>query len=165
MVKAQQPRMPMWALNMATRRSIDWWLFTEDLPDPDNRVTLRDDGTIQIAWTPNNVRAHEVLVRETGRLVRKLGYPILFTRRTGIEVNSHQAGTVRAGADRATSVVDLDCRTLDIENLFVVDSGFFPSLPVMNPALTIAANAFRVAPAIAACSLYRRSQAAEKHRP
>jgi choline dehydrogenase-like flavoprotein len=115
MVKAQQPRMPMWALNMATRRSIDWWLFTEDLPDPDNRVTLRDDGTIQIAWTPNNVRAHEVLVRETGRLVRKLGYPILFTRRTGIEVNSHQAGTVRAGADRATSVVDLDCRTHDIE--------------------------------------------------
>jgi len=165
MVKAQQPCMPMWALNMATRRSIDWWLFTEDLPDPDNRVTLRDDGTIQIAWTPNNVRAHEVLVRETGRLVRKLGYPILFTRRTGIEVNSHQAGTVRAGADRATSVVDLDCRTHDIENLFVVDSGFFPSLPVMNPALTIAANAFRVAPAIAACSLYRRSQAAEKHRP
>jgi choline dehydrogenase-like flavoprotein len=160
MVKAQQPHMPMWALNMATRRSIDWWLFTEDLPDPDNRVTLRDDGTIQIAWTPNNVRAHDVLVRETGRLVRKMGYPILFTRRTGIEVNSHQAGTVCAGTDPTTSVLDPNCRTHDIDNLFVVDSGFFPSLPVMNPALTIAANAFRVAPAIAACSLHRRSLAA-----
>jgi choline dehydrogenase-like flavoprotein len=160
MVKGQQPRVPMWALNVATRRSIDWWLFTEDLPDPENRVTVRADGGIQIAWQPNNVRAHEVLVRETSRLVRELGYPILFTRRTGIEVNSHQAGTVRAGADPLTSVLDADCRTHDIDNLFVVDSGFFPSLPVMNPALTIAANALRVAPAIAACSVQRRSLAA-----
>ena len=84
----------------------------------------------------------------------------MFTRRTGIEVNSHQAGTVRAGVDPLSSVLDADCRTHDIDNLFVVDSGFFPSLPVMNPALTIAANALRVAPAIAACSIQRRSLAA-----
>ena len=165
MVKGQQPRVPMWALNMATRRSTDWWLFTEDLPRPGNRVTLRGDGGIQIAWVPNNVRAHKVLVRETRRLVRKMGYPVVFTKPTGIEVNSHQAGTVRSGIDPSASVLDSDCRTHDVENLFVVDSGFFPSLPVMNPALTIAANAFRVAPAIAECSLQRRAPAAGQSTP
>jgi choline dehydrogenase-like flavoprotein len=165
MIKGQMPHLPMWALNMATHRSIDWWLFTEDLPVPDNRVTLRPDGGIQIAWVPNNVRAHKVLVRETRSLVRKLGYPLVFTEPTGIAVNSHQAGTVRAGTDPATSVLNRDCRTHDVDNLFVVDSGFFPSLPVMNPALTIAANAFRVAPAIAACSLQRRTLAARQPRP
>jgi choline dehydrogenase-like flavoprotein len=148
MVKGQRPHAPMWLLDAVTRRSIDWWLFTEDLPDPDNRVTLRRDGTIQIAWTPNNVRAHEELVREARRIVRCLGYPLIFTERTGIEVNSHQAGTVRAGADPATSVLNPQCRTHDVENLYVVDSAFFPSLPVMNPALTIAGNAFRVADSV-----------------
>jgi hypothetical protein len=69
---------------VAARRSIDWWLFTEDLTDR-SRVTVRADGGIQIAWQPHSVRAHEVLVRETRRLVPELGYPILFTRRTGIE--------------------------------------------------------------------------------
>lgn len=128
-------------------------------------MTLRRDGSIQIAWVPNNVRAHEVLVRETRKLVRKMGYPLVFTERTGIEVNSHQAGTVRAGADTATSVLDVDCRSHDVDNLFVVDSSFFPSLPVMNPALTIAANALRVAPAITACSLQRRSQTAGQPTP
>jgi choline dehydrogenase-like flavoprotein len=160
MVKGQLPHMPMWALNMATRRSIDWWLFTEDLPVPENRVNLRRDGGIEIAWVPNNVRAHQVLVRETTKLVRKMGYPIVFSESTGIEVNSHQAGTVRAGHDPSVSVLDPNCRTHDVDNLFVVDSAFFPSLPVMNPALTIAANAFRVAPTIAACSLHRRALAA-----
>jgi choline dehydrogenase-like flavoprotein len=162
MLKAQRPHIPVWALDMAARRSIDWWLFSEDLPDPNNRVTLRGDGTIQIAWTPNNVEAHNVLIRETTKLVRKLGYPIVITERTGIEVNSHQAGTVRAGADPSSSVLDTNCRTHEIKNLFVVDSAFFPSLPVMNPALTIAANAFRVAPAVAASSLKSRADAARQ---
>jgi choline dehydrogenase-like flavoprotein len=160
MIRAQAPPAPTWALNAAIRRSTDWWLFSEDLPDPDNRVTLRPDGGIQIAWTPNNVRAHEVLVRETRTLLRKVGYPIVLTERTGIEVNSHQAGTVRCGTDPQTSALDTDCRSHDIDNLFVVDSSFFPSLPVMNPALTIAANAFRVAPAVTATGIRRRADTA-----
>jgi len=144
MMKGNRPEIPVWALDMAAHRSTDWWLFTEDLPDPNNRVTLHN-GKIIIHWEPNNVRAHEVLTRETRKLLKKVGYPFVFSQRTGIEVNSHQAGTVRAGVDPATSVLDPDCRAHDVDNLFVVDSSFFPSLPVINPALTIAANAFRVA--------------------
>ena len=150
MLKGNRPHLPTWALSMAANRSMDFWLFTEDLPDPDNRVTVRVDGRIQIDWTPNNVRAHEVLTHEVGALLRSIGFPLIFSERTGIAVNSHQAGTVRAGEDPRTSVLDVNCRTHDVENLFVVDSSFFPSLPVMNPALTIAANALRVAEHIAA---------------
>jgi choline dehydrogenase-like flavoprotein len=145
MLAGRRPGVPKWALRYAAHRSIDWWLFTEDLPDPQNRVVLTAQGGIQIHWTPNNTRAHEVLVRETRKIVRGLGYPLVFSQRTGIEVNSHQAGTVRAGDDPATSALDANCRSHDVQNLYVVDSAFFPSLPVMNPALTIAANALRVA--------------------
>lgn len=157
MIKGKRPAIPTWALDLATKRSTDWWIFSEDLPDPDNRVTLRPDGTIQIAWERNNYRTHEVLVREVRKVLRKAGYPIVITEGTGIEVNSHQAGTVRAGTDPATSVLDINCRTHDLDNLYVVDSAFFPSLPVMNPALTIAANAFRIAPAITETSRHRAS--------
>jgi choline dehydrogenase-like flavoprotein len=145
MLAAQRPFVPRWVLDKAAAHSIDWWLFTEDLPDPENRVTLRPDGGIRISWKPNNVETHQVLVREARKAVRAMGYPLVFSQTTGIEVNSHQAGTVRAGTDPGTSVLDPTCRAHDVENLYVVDSSFFPSLPVINPALTIAANAFRVA--------------------
>lgn len=145
---AQRPFIPKWALELAAGRSIDWWLFSEDLPDPGNRITLRPDGAIQVTWKPNNVAAHKALIREVRKAVRAMGYPLVFSETTGIEVNSHQAGTVRAGTDPADSVLDPTCRAHDVENLYVVDSSFFPSLPVINPALTIAANAFRVADAI-----------------
>ncbi|MBO3682142.1 GMC family oxidoreductase [Streptomyces sp. NEAU-YJ-81] len=145
MLAGQRPAIPKWALRYAAHRSMDWWLFTEDLPDPENRVTRTPKGDIRIRWVPNNVRAHEILVRETRKLLRGMGYPLVFSQRTGIEVNSHQAGTVRAGTDPATSALDANCRSHEVDNLYVVDSAFFPSLPVMNPALTIAANALRVA--------------------
>jgi choline dehydrogenase-like flavoprotein len=136
---------PLWTLREVAKRSVDWWLFSEDLPDPENRVTVTEDGAIRLRWRPNNVRAHEVLVREARRMARASGYPIAVTQRAGIAVNSHQAGTARAGLDPATSALDPFCRAHEVENLYVVDSSCFPSLPVMNPALTIAANALRVA--------------------
>jgi choline dehydrogenase-like flavoprotein len=144
MVRPQAPWAPRWARRYVTDRSMDWWLFTEDLPDAENRVQLTSGGAVRLRWKPNNVRAHEVLVREAKRIARAAGYPITLTRRAGIEICSHQAGTVQAGTDPTTSALDPWCRTHDVENLYVVDSSFFPSLPVMNPALTIAANALRV---------------------
>lgn len=149
MLTPQRPRIPAWALRMAAERSIDWWLFSEDLPDPHNRVSLTRRGDIQVSWTPNNLRAHQELVRAIRRALRAAGYPIVVAQRAGIEVNSHQAGTVRAGTDSATSVLDPTCAAHDVAGLYVVDSAFFPSLPVMNPALTIAANALRVADRVA----------------
>lgn len=150
MVREQARPAPRWLRSYITERSMDWWLFSEDLPDLANRVELTSTGAIRIHWRPNNVRAHEVLVQEAKRIARRAGYPITLTRRAGQEVCSHQAGTVRAGPDPTTSALDPVCRAHDVENLFVVDASFFPSLPVMNPALTVAANALRVADRIAA---------------
>ena len=80
-----------------------------------------------------------------GRLVRRAGYPLIFTQRMGIETNSHQCGTVVMGSDPRRSVLDPSCRTHDVDNLWVVDSACFPSSAALNPLLTIAANALRVA--------------------
>jgi choline dehydrogenase-like flavoprotein len=139
------PYVPRAVLKFIAARSVDWWLFTEDVPDRENRITLTSTGRIQLRWKPNNVRTHAYLRREASRMARALGYPVIFAQRTNIALNSHQSGTIRAGANPSTSAVDAFCRSHDVENLFVVDSSFFPSLPAMNPVLTIAANALRVA--------------------
>ncbi len=57
---------------------------------------------------------------------------------------SHQNGTLRFGTDPSSSVLDLNCKAHDLDNLYVVDASFFPSCGAFNPALTIAANALRV---------------------
>jgi choline dehydrogenase-like flavoprotein len=152
MTRAEARLVPRWARRYVTRRAIAWWLYSEDLPDPANRVEITADGHIKVSWRPNNLRAHEVLTREARRIARASGYPIALTRRAGQEVCSHQAGTVRAGTDPATSALDRNCKAHELNNVYVVDSSFFPSLPVMNPALTIAANALRVAAKIRAGS-------------
>jgi choline dehydrogenase-like flavoprotein len=144
MLEGQKPPTPGWAREYVVERGLAWWLFTEDLPDPHNRVTIGPSGRIRVAWRANNVRAHEVLVKESRKIARAAGFPITFARRAGVDVNSHQAGTARMGHKPADSVVDPDCRSHDVENLWIVDSSCFPSLPVMNPALTIMANATRV---------------------
>jgi choline dehydrogenase-like flavoprotein len=149
MVKAARPWAPMWALKMLTDRSLDIYLTTEDLPRLDNRVTI-DGDKIMISWTPNNLTPHQELVRRVSRAVRKAGYPIVLTERMGIATNSHMCGTAVAGTDPSTSVLDPNCRSHDVDNLYVVDGSFFPSSAALNPALTIAANALRVAPTIAA---------------
>ena len=144
MLRPQAPSVPRFLLKQVAQRSIDWWLFSEDLPHPANRVTVDSQARIFIHWAPNNLGAHRELVQEAKNMVSRAGFSIKLTRRTGIEVNSHQAGTVRAGADPAASVLDPFCKAHEVDNLYVIDSSFFPSLPVMNPALTISANALRV---------------------
>jgi len=147
MVKAARPWAPMWALRTVTDRSLDIYLTTEDLPRQDNRVSINGDK-IMINWTPNNLAPHQELVKRVSRVVRRAGYPVLLTERMGIATNSHMCGTAVAGTDPSSSVLDRECRSHDVNNLFVVDGSFFPSSAALNPALTIAANALRVAPTI-----------------
>ena len=149
MVKAARSWAPMWALKMVTDRSLDIYLTTEDLPRQHNQVTV-DGDKIMINWTPNNLAPHQELVKRISRAVRKAGYPVVLTERMGIATNSHMCGTAVAGSDPSRSVLDPNCRSHDVRNLYLVDSSFFPSSAALNPALTIAANALRVAPTIAA---------------
>ncbi|WP_062228020.1 GMC family oxidoreductase [Aureimonas frigidaquae] len=124
-------------------RSVDWWLMSEDLPDPENRVSVDPDGTIRLAYTPNNLTAHNELVQVWTRMMRRLGYPLVITQKMDIKVSMHQCGTARFGKDPATSVLDTDCKVWDVDNLYVVDASFLPSSTGFNPSLTIVAQALR----------------------
>jgi choline dehydrogenase-like flavoprotein len=138
---------PLWAYDQWVRRATDWLAMTEDLPRPDNRVTIAPDGRIQLVYRPNNLQAHARLVEELRRILGALGYwsPKIFAHSTGAGNTTHQCGTLLFGTDPKASVLDPFCRTHDVENLFVVDASFFPSSAAVNPALTIIAQALRVA--------------------
>lgn len=144
MLKMARSWAPTPILKAMSDRSIDIYLTTEDLPRRENGVSIID-GKIHVWWEPNNLGPHKELVKRISKAVRKAGYPVIFTERMGIETNSHQCGTAVAGHDPRTSVLTPDCRAHDLDNLWVVDSSFFPSSAALNPALTIAANALRVA--------------------
>ncbi len=145
MLAASVSFMPKRALAEVAGRSVDWYLMTEDLPDPDNRISLDVSGRIVMRWRANNLGAHKRLVRAMSSAMRRAGYPLVQVRRLGLDGVAHQSGTVRFGNDGATSVLDPLCRTHDVDNLFVVDASFLPSSSAQNPALTIAAQALRVA--------------------
>ncbi|MBP1136641.1 choline dehydrogenase-like flavoprotein [Arthrobacter sp. PvP023] len=149
MLKMARSWAPNPILKAMSDRSIDIYLTTEDLPRQSNGVSVVN-GKIHVWWEPNNLEPHKELVRRISRTVRRAGYPVIFTERMGIETNSHQCGTAVAGHDPGTSVLTPDCRAHDLNNLWVVDGSFFPSSAALNPALTIAANALRVADAILA---------------
>lgn len=131
--------------------SIDFWLTAEDLPSVNNRVTLRPDGAIKVDYTRTNYTAFEKLKAKLKQLFEKLGeidpdYKDVKWGGYDLDVSgmSHQNGTLRFGIDPSASVLDLNCKTHDLENVYVVDASFFPSCGAFNPALTIAANALRV---------------------
>jgi choline dehydrogenase-like flavoprotein len=145
MLKAARRWLPMPLADSIARHSIDLYLTTEDLPDPANRVTVGPDGRIRVTWKPNNLTPHRTLLRKLTRAVRRAGYPLVLTKRMDIATNSHQCGTAVMGHDPATSVLNSECRAHDVDNLWVVDGACFPSSAALNPALTIAANALRVA--------------------
>jgi len=119
-------------------------LTTEDLPRLDNRVSLENDGTIRLHYQPTNEAAHRRLVGHWKSVLRQLGYPLVFTQRMGIEAVAHQVGTARFGTDPRQSVLDVNCKTHELDNLYVVDASFMPSIAAVNPSLTIMANALRV---------------------
>jgi choline dehydrogenase-like flavoprotein len=145
MMKSAAPRaVPLAVLNQVAGRSVEWLIMAEDLPCPDSRVTVDSAGWITTARVARGTGTHRFLLERAKRLLRSAGYDAILTQDFDISMNSHQCGTVVAGLDPATSVLDPWCRTHDVENLWVVDGGFFPSSAAMNPALTIAAQALRV---------------------
>ena len=139
------PQIPLWAYEAWVRRGVDWLAMTEDLPRDENRVTLTRDGQIQLHYRPNNVGAHEALVRRMKQVLRRLGFWVVMTHSHRTRNTTHQCGTLVFGDDPKTSVLDPLCRAHDLDNLYVVDASFFPSSAAVNPALTIAAQALRVA--------------------
>jgi choline dehydrogenase-like flavoprotein len=149
MAQTVVPWIPLWAYQAWVSRGVDWLVMSEDLPDPDNRVTVEPDGRIRLHYRPNNLRAHEQLVTEMRRLLRRAGFWAMVKHSHGARNTTHQCGTVVFGQDPRSSVLDPYCRTHDVHNLFVVDASFFPSSAAVNPALTIAAQALRVADHIA----------------
>jgi choline dehydrogenase-like flavoprotein len=144
-IKAARRWVPLGLLEWITRRSVDFFVESEDLPLPENRVVVDARDRIHVHWRPTNAAAHAELVRRTARALRRAGYPFIFTQRLGTEATSHQCGTARMGDDPAASVVDADCKAHDVDNLWIVDASVFPSSAAVNPALTIAAIALRVA--------------------
>lgn len=143
--------MPDFGLRQLATHSIGWWLKTEDLPHPDNRVHYVGDK-LRIDYTANNVEAHDRLVYRWVDVLKSVeqSQPTVFNRTTHprsdmpIQVVAHQCGTCRFGEDSATSVLDLNCRAHEVHNLYVVDSSFFPSHASVSPGLTVIANALRV---------------------
>jgi choline dehydrogenase-like flavoprotein len=138
------------AFEAIATHSVDWWLTAEDLPDPNNRVTLRGDS-IQLNYTENNTEAYSRVVNRWTQVLKMIGYgeriiPVSFYFRKKLPLQgvAHQCGTCRFGEDPKTSVLDINCRTHDIDNLYVVDGSFFRSSAAVNPTLTIIANALRV---------------------
>ena len=133
------------------RHSLDFWLTSEDLPDPNNRVTLDRDGGIVLSYKPNNEKAHLQLIAKLKSLFNHLDLhehliprALFVGQRIPLAGVAHQNGTVRFGHDPASSALDVNCRAHDVDNLYVVDGSFFCSSAAVNPALTIAANALRV---------------------
>jgi choline dehydrogenase-like flavoprotein len=138
-------------LDLMARHSLDFWLTSEDLPDPGNRVTLDGNGDIVLSYTPNNGEGHKRLIAKLEHLLQHLDmHPHLVPRnlfagsRIPLAGVAHQNGTIRFGDDPSSSALDRNCKTHEVDNLYVVDGSFFPSSGAVNPALTIMANALRV---------------------
>ena len=153
------PLIPGFTLDLMARHSLDFWLTSEDLPDPENRVTIDREGRVVLAYKPNNEEGHRRLVAKLQQLMKEQrACPIhgkechqgLFSRslyvgqRIPLAGVAHQNGTIRFGRDPRTSALDVNCKAHDVENLYVVDASFFPTSGAVNPSLTIVANALRV---------------------
>jgi choline dehydrogenase-like flavoprotein len=145
MAQTVVPWVPLGAYEWWVSRGVDWLVMSEDLPRPENRVTVDAGGQIHLYYEPNNLQAHRQLVKETTRILHRLGYWKVMKHSHHSKNTTHQCGTLAFGHDPRTSVLDQWCRTHDVQNLFVVDASFFPSSAAVNPGLTIVAQALRVA--------------------
>jgi choline dehydrogenase-like flavoprotein len=143
--------MPKMPFEEMARHSMDFWLSSEDLPRPENRIRYEGDRVV-LEITETNMEAHHRLKKKLKQILTKAGaHPLLMDRSLylGKDIpiggTAHQAGTARFGTDPLSSVLDLDCKAHELDNLYVADASFFPSIGAVNPTLTIIANALRVA--------------------
>ena len=160
-MRGEEPKLtklaPNWTLEMVAKHSVDIWLTTEDLPKPENRVTVDGDGHIHLAYEYSNEAETKGLYRELKTVLNKTGmaahhvlsknfYADMSVPLAGV---AHQAGTARFGSDPASSVADVNCKAHELDNLYLADASIFPSIGAVNPALTVMANAIRVGDHIA----------------
>ncbi|BCJ40063.1 hypothetical protein GCM10010168_29210 [Actinoplanes ianthinogenes] len=157
-IRANAPRMagrlsPEMPFEVLAHHAVDFWLCGEDLPLPTNRVTLEPDGQIRLTLDEkNNTEGVKRLRHQLQGMLGDLGmhphrlldHSIYLHKGMPIGATAHQAGTVRFGTDPASSVLDADCKAHEVDNLYVVDTSFFPSIGAVNPSLTAMANALRV---------------------
>jgi len=143
--------MPEKPLDALAEHAVDFWISSEDLPHPDNRVSIDDDGTVSLSIVETNPEGLKRLRQKFQSMMSDLGMhdgaherKLYLHEAMDVAATAHQAGTVRFGTDSATSALDADCKAHDLDNLYVVDSSFFPSIGAVNPTLTIIANALRV---------------------
>ncbi len=143
---------PEWSLERVAKHAIDFWLSTEDLPRPDNRVTVDESGKVTLSYTETNAEAKRRLYDKLhsllgpldlnpGHLIHRFAY---MKNEIPVAGCAHQAGTVRFGSDPQTSALDTNCKAHEVDNLYVVDTSCFPCIGAVNPALTAMANALRV---------------------
>ncbi len=140
--------MPKFLANWIARHSVDLYAISEDIPNPESRVTLKN-GQIVLDWKRSNWAAHDALVARLKAKLREAGYPVVLARAFDRRTPSHQCGTARMGNDAKNSVVDTFCRSHDHSNLFITDASVLPTSAAVNPALTVAALAIRTAHHIA----------------
>jgi choline dehydrogenase-like flavoprotein len=155
MLKGEAPGWAVWkpefALDFLAEHSIDFWVQSEDLPHPDNRVTIDRDGHIVLNIQETNLEGHGRLIAKLEGMLGEIGChdqlmhrSLYLGKNIPIGGTAHQAGTVRFGRDPNTSALDVNCKAHDLDNLYVVDASFFVSIAAVNPSLTIMANALRV---------------------
>ena len=144
--------LPKALLGDLASHALDFWLTTEDLPDPENRVTVDSAGKLTLSYTPNNQVPQQRLYQKLKSMLGQLGMyadhliPRHIYMKTDIPIAgcAHQAGTCRFGVDAKSSVLDVNCKAHELDNLYVVDTSFFVSIGAVNPSLTAIANAIRV---------------------
>ncbi|MBB3397470.1 MULTISPECIES: GMC family oxidoreductase [unclassified Rhizobium] len=151
-LKGSLPWAPEWLLQNITGHAIDFYAMSEDIPHPESRVTV-DGERIVLQWQRTNWDAHLELVGKLKAVLKSIGFPIVLSKPFDKRTPSHQCGTVRIGNDPASAPLDPYCRSYDHQNLFVVDASFLPTSAAVNPALTVASQALRVADHIASKDL------------
>lgn len=141
-MKGNVPRAPGFLLDMLCRRTVDFFLLGEDLPDPVSRVLVQNDRII-LDRTRTNMDVHQRFIARFQDVLREIGFKRAVHRTFGEFSIGHQCGTLRMGHSGSDSVVDPNGRAHDLENLYVVDGSVFVSSAAVNPSLTIAALSLR----------------------